>query len=134
MSAARWSSSKPDLRFRPGVTKKDAAFASKFSLDFVAQFHDLTQFFDGRLRFHFQIALRLRIFLEAPFQFAQRFAGSVHDAQNLQCADDAIARGGEIAEYDMAALFTAEIHVSLHHFFDHVTVANRSEEHTSELQ
>ena len=113
-----------DLWFGAGIAQEDAAFAGELALDFVAQFHDFAQFFDRRLRFHVQIALRLRIFFQTGFQFAQRLAGRVHDAQNLQRADDAVAGGGEIAEDDVAALFAAEIEISRDHFFDDVTVAD----------
>jgi hypothetical protein len=51
----------------------------------------------------------LRIFLQASLQLAQGLPGGVHDAQNLQRANDAVAGGSGIAEDDMATLFAAEI-------------------------
>ena len=83
--------------------------AGEFALDFIAQLHDFAEFFDGRLGFHDQIALGLGKFFETGFQFAQRLAGLVHDAQNLERADDAVAGGSEIAENDVTALLAAEI-------------------------
>ena len=78
----------------------------------------------GALFFHRQIALGLRIFLQAGLQFAQRLAALVHDSQNLKRANDAIARGGEITENDVTALFAAKIEFLLHHFFKHVAVTD----------
>src|SRR5437588_9476095 len=52
---------KANFRFGAGITQKHAAFAGELALHFIAQLHDLAQFFNRRFRFHNEIALRLRI-------------------------------------------------------------------------
>src|ERR1700730_1851478 len=115
---------KPDLRFGAGVSQKDATFAGELAFYFLAQFHNLVQVLDRRFRFNREIALRLRIFFETLFQFAEWLPGRVHDPQDLEGADDAVASRREIAKDDVAALFAAEIQISRYHFFNHVTVAH----------
>src|SRR5437588_1996221 len=48
----------------------------------------------------------------------------MHDAQNLQGRNDAIASGREIAEDHVTALLAAEVQFLLHHLLNHVAVAN----------
>ncbi len=48
----------------------------------------------------------------------------MHDPENLERADDAIAGGCEIAKNNVAALFAAEIEISCNHFLDHVAIAH----------
>src|SRR6202011_4068374 len=69
-------------------------------------------------------ALRLRIFLETLFQFAQRLTGRVHDPQNLERANDAVAGGCKIADDYVHALFPTDIDISANHFFNHVAIAH----------
>jgi len=42
----------------------------------------------------------------------------------LQRADDAVACRREVAKNDVAALLAAEVQISAHHLFDHVTIAD----------
>ena len=48
----------------------------------------------------------------------------MHDAQDLERANDAVAGRGEVAENDVTALFATEIQFLPHHFFNHITVAD----------
>ena len=48
----------------------------------------------------------------------------LHDPQDLQRADDAVAGRGEVAKDHVPALFAAEIQVLPHHLLDHVAVAD----------
>src|ERR1700730_10650387 len=57
----------PDFRFSSGVTEQHASLAGEFTLDFIAQFHDVAQFFDRWFRFDLEIALSLWIFLQTFF-------------------------------------------------------------------
>src|SRR2546430_6305781 len=65
-----------------------------------------------------------RSFLQALLQLAQRLPTRLDDPQNLERAYDSVAGRGEIPENQVAALLAAEVQVSLHHFFDHITVAD----------
>ena len=84
---------------------------------------------------HAQIALCLRIFDQALLEFAQRFAGLHHDAQNLQRGDDAVTRGRIVPENHVAALFAADVEIAFDHLLDHVTVADlRAENLAADLR
>ena len=48
----------------------------------------------------------------------------MHDSQNLERGDNAVACRGEIAEDDVTALFAAEVQFLPHHFFDDITIAD----------
>ena len=48
----------------------------------------------------------------------------MHDSQNLERTDNAVAGSGEITKDDVTALFAAEIEFLLRHLFNHVAVAN----------
>ena len=48
----------------------------------------------------------------------------MHDAQNLERGDDPVACSGEIPEDDVTALFAAEVEFLLHHFLNHIAVAD----------
>jgi len=120
---------KANFWFGAGITQEDAAFPGQLALDFLAQFNHFAQFFDRRLRFDDQVALRLRIFLETLFQFAQRLTGSVHDSQNLERANNAVTGSCEIAEDNVPALFATEIEISRNHFFNHVAIAHFGANH-----
>ena len=76
----------------------------------------------------FSFTSRLRCacgyFVRHFFSSLKRFAGGLHDPQNLQRADDAVAGRGEVAKDHVAALFAAEIQILPHHLLDHVAVAD----------
>src|SRR5437867_6807221 len=58
----------------------------------------------------------------------------MHDAQNLQGGDDAIAGGGEIAEDDVTALFAAKIKFLLHHSFKHIAITDFCAHHLAAVR
>ena len=84
----------------------------------------MRQGLEWRLVFDAEVALGLRIFFEDFFEFAERFAGFDHDAQDLERANDAVARGGVVAEDHMSALLAADIVSIAQHGFDHIAVAD----------
>ena len=64
--------------------------------------------------------------------FASRESGvavRAHDPQNLQGGHQAVARGAEVAENQMAALFAAEIEAVVQHFINHVLIADGGANH-----
>src|SRR4029077_18958940 len=115
---------KANFWFGAGITQEDAAFPSQLALDFLAAFNPFAQFIDRRVSLAVQVALRLRIFLETLFQFAERLTGGVHDSQNLERANNAVTGSCEIAEDNVPALFATEIEISRNHFFNHVAIAH----------
>ena len=84
----------------------------------------MRQALEWRLVFDAEVALGLRIFFENFFEFAERFAGFDHDAQDLECADYAVARGGVVAEDHVSALLAADIVSIAEHGFNDMTVAD----------
>ena len=58
----------------------------------------------------------------------------MHDAQNLERADDAVSSRGEIAEDEVTALFAAEIEFFLGHRFNHIAIADFCPHHFSTLR
>ena len=84
----------------------------------------MRQGFEWWLVFDAEVALGLGIFFENFFEFAERLAGFDHDAQDLECANDAVARGGVVAEDHMSALLAADIVSIAEHGFDDIAVAD----------
>ena len=77
-----------------------------------------------RLVFDAEIALGLGVFFENSFEFAERFAGFDHDAQDLERTDDTVACGGVVAEDHVSALLAADIVSIAEHGFDDIAVAD----------
>src|SRR5439155_21794656 len=73
---------------------------------------------------HRQVALGLRIFLQTRLELAQWLAGFVHDPQNLERGNDAVACRGEVTENYVTALFAAEIQFLPHHFFNDIAITD----------
>ena len=67
------------------------------------------------------------------FEFAEWLAGFNHDAQDLKGADDAVARGGVIAEDHVSALLAADIVSLAKHGFDDMAVADLGAEDFSTM-
>ena len=78
----------------------------------------------GGFSFTFRFRCACGYFVRHRFNSLSGFPVVFHDAQNLQRADDSVAGRGEIAKNHVAALLSAEVQVSLHHFLDDVTVAD----------
>ena len=66
----------------------------------------------------------LRDGLELAADFADRLVGALDAGQNLKRADEAVARGGEVRQNDMARLLAADIHAMGAHMLHHVAVAH----------
>src|SRR4051794_13943183 len=115
---------KPDLWFGAGISQQNPSFAAKFALDFIAQLYHFMKLVNRGLRFHFEISLGLRVFLQTCLELAQRFARFMHDSEDLKCADNTVTGRAEFSKDNMAALFAAEIEILLQHFFNHITIAN----------
>ena len=58
----------------------------------------------------------------------------MHDAQNLECADDPVTGGCEIPENNVATLLAAEVELLFHHFFDDVAITHFGAHHSSGLR
>ena len=76
----------------------------------------------------FAVTFRFRCacgyFRQAFLQFAQRLAGRLHDAQDLQRADDAVARGAKSRKIMCPLCSPPRFRFSSHHFLDDVTIAH----------
>ena len=60
----------------------------------------------------------------AALELGKGFAARLHDAQDLERGDEAVARGGVVAEDEVAALLAAEVVAALEHLIDDVLVAD----------
>ena len=75
----------------------------------------------------------MRIFFQDFFEFAERLTGLNHDAEDLECADDAVSCGCEVTEDHVSALLATDIVSLAKHGLDHVAVANFGAKHAATM-
>ena len=93
------------------------------------QFHDAVQFLEGHFLPDPHVADQLREPRPAPGQFAQGLVAFLHDGEDLQHGDQAVAGSAVVAEDQMPAGLSAEIQALPEHQVDHVFIAYGSPLH-----
>ena len=80
-----------DDRLCARVTQQHATFSIEPCIGLINELVRSDQFYQRRLRLHFQIPLRLREESDAFAKFTQRLASLSHDLKDLQGGDEAVA-------------------------------------------
>lgn len=110
---------------RAGITKDDAAVVAESGLSFGKSAGNFGERFERGLGFYFDVDDDLRIVLQA---FNERFDFAVHGNErgDFYSGEQAVASGTVFQKNDVAGLLATDDVAAAKHFFEHVTVADRS--------